>query len=194
MDIALTILFYILYLTAGVLALLRWAHNLQLNSYQNRSQWRRFRQAPEKLFCLLPLVPALVFSFLPFPWAKIVTLVFLGISCLTLKPTKAKKPLVFTARVKRLLTVAAGLTVLFAAGGWFAAKRLIRRAPAEKQKTECKAEVKKAECKAAKENKKVEGKEAAKPHINKETPASGKKKPETDKKNQGDKKNAGPVA
>ena len=119
MDLALTILFYILYLTAGVLALLRWAHNLQLNSYQNRSQWRRFRQAPEKLFCLLPLVPALVFSFLPFPWAKIVTLVFLGISCLTLKPTKAKKPLVFTARVKRLLTVAAGLTVLFAAGGWF---------------------------------------------------------------------------
>ena len=86
MDPVLTILFYLLYITAGVLALLRWAHNLQLNSYQNRSQWRRFRQAPEKLFCLLPLLPASVFSCLPFTWAKIVTLVFLGISCLTFLP------------------------------------------------------------------------------------------------------------
>ena len=50
MDLALTILFYILYLTAGVLALLRWAHNLQLNSYQNRSQWRRFRQVLTIIF------------------------------------------------------------------------------------------------------------------------------------------------
>ena len=97
-------------------------------------------------------------------------------------------------KIWRRIVLITLLVLLLAAGGWFAAKRLIRRAPAEKQKTECKAEVKKAECKAAKENKKVEGKEAAKPHINKETPASGKKKPETDKKNQGDKKNAGPVA
>ena len=119
MDIVLSILFYALWLCGTIFALLRWAHNLQLNSYQNRSQWRRFRQAPEKLFCLLPLLPASVFSCLPFTWAKIVTLVFLGISCLTLKPMKAKKPLVFTARVKRLLAVAAGLMAILAFGGWF---------------------------------------------------------------------------
>ncbi len=119
MDIVLSILFYLLYLTAAVFACLRWVHNLQLNSYQNKTQLRRFRSAPEKLFCLLPLLPAWVFSFLPFVWAKMVTLVFLAISCLSLKPVKAKKPLVFTARVKRLLAVTAVLLLLFAGGGWF---------------------------------------------------------------------------
>lgn len=119
MDIVLSILFYLLYLTAAVFACLRWVHNLQLNSYQNKTQLRRFRSAPEKLFCLLPLLPAWVFSFLPFTWAKMVTLVFLALSCLSLKPGKAKKPLVFTARVKRLLAVTAVLLLLFAGGGWF---------------------------------------------------------------------------
>ncbi|MBQ9793678.1 MAG: UDP-N-acetylmuramoyl-tripeptide--D-alanyl-D-alanine ligase [Clostridia bacterium] len=119
MDIVLSVLFYVLYLTAAVFACLRWVHNLQLNSYQNKTQLRRFRSAPEKLFCLLPLLPAWVFSFLPFVWAKIVTLVFLAFSCLSLKPVKAKKPLVFTARVKRLLAVTAVLLLLFAGGGWF---------------------------------------------------------------------------
>lgn len=119
MDIVLSILFYVLYLTAAVFACLRWVHNLQLNSYQNKTQLRRFRSAPEKLFCLLPLLPAWVFSFLPFAWAKIVTLVFLALSCLSLKPGKAKKPLVFTARVKRLLAVTAVLLLVLAFGGWF---------------------------------------------------------------------------
>ncbi len=119
MDIVLTILFYALWLTASIFACLRWAHNLQLNSYKNKTQCKRFGETPEKLFCLLPLLPALVFSFLPYTWAQIVTLVFLGISCLTLKPTKAKKPLVLTTRVWRLLATNGILFVLSAAGGFF---------------------------------------------------------------------------
>lgn len=119
MDLVLSILFYVLYLTAAVFACLRWVHNLQLNSYKNKTQLRRFRETPEKLFCLLPLLPALVFSCLPFVWAQIVTLVFLALSCLTLKPKKAKKPLVFTTRVWRLLTTTGFLLVLMAVAGWW---------------------------------------------------------------------------
>lgn len=119
MDLVLSILFYALWLVAGIFACLRWVHNLQLNSYKNKTQWRRFRETPEKLFCLLPLVPALVFSFLPFLWAEIVTLVFLGLSCLSLKPKKAKKPLVFTTRVWRLLATGGVLMLLFGLAGYW---------------------------------------------------------------------------
>lgn len=79
---------------------------------------RRFKETPDKLFCLLPVLPAAVFSLFTGLWASIVTAVFLVLSCLTLKPPKAKKPLVYTGRIKRLLATCAVLYIVTAAVGY----------------------------------------------------------------------------
>ena len=114
-----TFIFLSLWLVATVFALIRWVHNLQLNSYKNKTQLRRFKETPEKLFCLLPSVVALVFACLPWLWAQIVACVWMGFACLSLKPAKAKKPLVYTTRVWRLLATSGVLMAACGVVGYF---------------------------------------------------------------------------
>ena len=69
------IVYLALWLVATVFALIRWAHNLQLNSYKNKTQLRRFKETPEKLFCLIPagisMGFALGFALKPRLWGQI---------------------------------------------------------------------------------------------------------------------------
>lgn len=110
----------LLWLTAVCFASVRWFHMLQLNSYRARTQFRRFKETPDKLFCLLPVLGALVFSFLHTLWAEIATALFLALAAFTLLPRKAKKPLVYTGRVKRMLATEALLYAVCAVlGYWF---------------------------------------------------------------------------
>lgn len=121
MDWILPVITFALYLLCAAFATVRWLHMLQLNSYRARTQLRRFRETPEKLFCLLPLAVVCVCAFLPYLWAEFVGVLFLAVSCLTVKPPKAKKPLVYTGRVKRLIATSAVLYVACGiAGHWLA--------------------------------------------------------------------------
>lgn len=113
------IVLLVLWLCAVCFSSVRWLHMLQLNSYRAKTQFRRFKETPDKLFCLLPVLGAVVFSLFGALWADIVCAVFLAISCLTLFPRKAKKPLVYTGRVKRMIATACVLYALTAVGGYW---------------------------------------------------------------------------
>lgn len=77
-------------------------------------------------------------------------------------------------KIWRRIVLIAVIILLLASAAWFVRKRYF--------------------CTSGKENVKTVCKEVKDPQPNKTKPESGEKKPETDKKNQGDRKNAGPVA
>lgn len=112
-------IFLLLWAVCEVLASLRWLHMLQLNSYRASTQLRWMRTHPYVLCALLPALIALIAQiFLTYAAVCIaITLLCLAIGVLTLRPHKAKKPLVFTARMKRLFGAQLALCVLFAAVG-----------------------------------------------------------------------------
>ncbi len=114
---------YILRLSVLVTALvchvvqsLYYTHMLQLNSYRNERFWKWCKENDSRLVSVRTLLPALCLVALYFPvrWCQIASAVILLVTALLNIPKKAKKPLVFTARVKRLLTTQ---YVLFAAVG-----------------------------------------------------------------------------
>ncbi len=103
---------------------LRWIHMLQLNSYRARTQAHWMKTHPEKLLCLLPVLPAVIFAAVGADWSAALCALFLMISCLSLRPKKAKKPLVYTGRVKRLLSAYVLLCLLCLAAGLLYGGRL----------------------------------------------------------------------
>lgn len=93
--------------------LLRSMHMFQLNGYKPATHGRWMRQNPKQwipgivggVFCLLALLLPPVVA-LP-----VLTVVFVLLA-LTQRPRKAKKPLVYTARVKRMLVTVAVLVLI----------------------------------------------------------------------------------
>jgi len=94
-----------------VLSVVREIHMLQLNSYQHVAHLRWIRTNARKYgFHLVVLLAALIAIVGHWSVYGIMTAIFLGLILLRLgKPHQAKKPLVYTARVKRILVTAAVL-------------------------------------------------------------------------------------
>lgn len=120
----LLILHPILCCAAALCGGLRYFHVLQLNSYRNSTQLRWMKTHIGRLLPLLPAVLALPFAAADAVWARIICCGLTALSVPTLFPRKAKKPLVFTGRLRRLLFTYFLLFALcvtageFAGGGW----------------------------------------------------------------------------
>ncbi len=86
---------------------LRFVHMLQLNSYRPERYSKWCRENDSQLIHWRSLLPALLLPimYLPTQYAYLAGAVVLALTLLLNLPKKAKKPLVFTARVKRLLAV-----------------------------------------------------------------------------------------
>ncbi len=112
MELFLTILSLAAWAVCSAFAALRWVHMLQLNSYRLSTQCRWMKTHPQKLLCLFVPLLALVFSCFDGPVLRILCAAFALLSLAALFPRKAKKPLVFTGRVKRLLAMYALLSLL----------------------------------------------------------------------------------
>lgn len=110
--------YYILFLFASVLAALRYMHFLQLNSYKNATQMRWMGTHRERLACLLPQLLSLFFAPVGAMWSEIVCIVLTAFSCYTIFPRKAKKPLVITGRIKRLIFTYMLFCILFGFAGF----------------------------------------------------------------------------
>lgn len=104
---------------AAVFAALRWIHMLQLHSYRASTQLRWMKTHREKLLCLVPALVATVLALIGGTVCSLFAAVCLAWACFTLRPRRAKKPLVFTGRVKRLLTADLLLTALLVLSGWW---------------------------------------------------------------------------
>lgn len=100
---------------------LYFTHMLQLNSYRNERFWNWCKTNENRLVSLRVLLPALLLPalYLPELWSLIVSAAVLLLTGLLNLPKKAKKPLVFTARIKRLLTVQYALLAILLAVCWF---------------------------------------------------------------------------
>ena len=103
----------------AVLSTLFYMHMFQLNSYRADDQWHWMLKNRGKVVPLaLPLIGAIIGVICGKNAGMIVCAVFILLACLFYKPKKAKKPLKYTPRVKRMLvTVAvlyAAMTVLLA--------------------------------------------------------------------------------
>ena len=111
------ILFLVFCTAAAACAGERFFHVLQLNSYRNSTQLRWMKTHKARLLCLFPALLALCFAWVDALWAQIVCTVLIALAVLTLFPRKAKKPLVHTARVIRLLVTYGVLYVLTVLAG-----------------------------------------------------------------------------
>ena len=103
----------------AVLSTLFYMHMFQLNSYRADDQWHWMLKNRGKVVPLaLPLIGAVIGVICGKNAGMIVCAVFILLACLFYKPKKAKKPLKYTPRVRRMLvTVAvlyAAMTVLLA--------------------------------------------------------------------------------
>lgn len=111
-------IFCAFYLFASVLSALRYMHAFQLNSYRIRAQFTWMKTHRERLACLIPVFFCLCFAPVGTLWSGIVSTALLAFSCYTVFPRKAKKPLVITSRIKRLLCTDLMLAVLLAVAGF----------------------------------------------------------------------------
>ncbi len=86
-------------------------HMLQLNSYRGERYRRWCRENDSRLVNVRALLPALLLPamYLPAVYAYAVSAVILALTLVLNLPKKAKKPLVITARVKRLMALLYGL-------------------------------------------------------------------------------------
>lgn len=100
---------------------LYFTHMLQLNSYRNERFWKWCTDNDKRLVSVRVLLPALLLPamYLPELWCYIVSTGVLLLTALLNIPKKAKKPLVFTARVKRLLTTQYVLLAALLTVCWF---------------------------------------------------------------------------
>ncbi len=96
-------------------------HMLQLNSYRPERYRKWCTDNDKRVVNVRTLLPALLFPamFLPELYAYIVSAVILAITALLNLPKKAKKPLVVTARVKRLFTTEFVLMAAILTGCYF---------------------------------------------------------------------------
>lgn len=112
-NIALKIINFLIILTAICLSSIGFMHMFQLNSYQIKSHYYRIKQNPGQLIpnIIFPLVSAVSLLLKP-------TAAYIYIDCVFLlaayvnRPKKAKKPLVYTPRVKRQLIALAILNII----------------------------------------------------------------------------------
>lgn len=100
---------------------LYFVHMLQLNSYRGERYRRWCKENDSRLVNLRILLPALLLPimYLPTVWCYAASAAVLALTTLLNIPKKAKKPLVFTARVKRLLAVLYGLYAALLVGCFF---------------------------------------------------------------------------
>lgn len=99
---------------------LYFSHMLQLNSYRPE-RYRKWCAENSNRLASTRLLPALLFlaAFLPPLYCLPAAVVVLVCSAVLNRPPKAKKPLVFTARVKRLLITEALLALAVLTACWF---------------------------------------------------------------------------
>ena len=96
----------------AVLSTLFYMHMFQLNSYRADDQWHWMLKNRGKVVPLaLPLIGAIIGVICGKNAGMIVCAVFILLACLFYKPKKAKKPLKYTPRVKRMLVTVAVLYV-----------------------------------------------------------------------------------
>lgn len=103
-----SVLFSVLILYAGIFGILNFLHMFQLNSYKPKEHVKWYSKNPYRVLpCIIILVLGLlsalavrIINYIPVAIIFLIISLFFG---LFLKPQKAKKPLVYTARVKRLL-------------------------------------------------------------------------------------------
>lgn len=117
-------LFAALALLHAITQSLHLVHMLQLSGYHNDvyARWCKEHMAkilsPGRLFCLLTLLllalRSVLFSFVPPLWFLAIACVGLFVSLLDTLPRQAKKPLVFTKRVWRLIITFAILLAVYA--------------------------------------------------------------------------------
>ncbi len=101
------ILCTVLFTVSTVMCLIDSMHFFQLNSYRFDTHTKWIRENTRKYFLHSVLsVLALIAVFLEIPgWFKVCACaVIFALGCIAEKPKKAKKPLVYTPRVKRMLT------------------------------------------------------------------------------------------
>ncbi len=100
---------------------LHFTHMLQLNSYRHERFWQWCKENENRLVSVRALLPALLLPlmYLPQLWCFVGSAIVLLLTALLNLPKKAKKPLVFTARVKRLLATQYALILLITVGCFF---------------------------------------------------------------------------
>lgn len=100
---------------------LYFTHMLQLNSYRNERFWKWCKENDSRLVSVRTLLPALLLPslYLPEFWCYVAGAAVLLLTALLNIPKKAKKPLVFTARVKRLLATQYVLFTVLLIACWF---------------------------------------------------------------------------
>ncbi len=108
---AIYIISTISFLITAFLELRYFTHMFQLNSYKPKVQIKWLLRQKGKLFFSLLCIIAAVLAGIGYV-AEFVVSVFCLYAAYIYKPAKAKKPLVYTARVKRLLTTAAVIYII----------------------------------------------------------------------------------
>lgn len=110
----------VFFAVSTVMCLIDSMHFFQLNSYRFDTHTKWIRENTRKYFIHSVLsVLALIAVFLEIPgqFKVYACAVFFALACVAEKPKKAKKPLVYTARVKRMLvTLAVVIGLLMCAG------------------------------------------------------------------------------
>lgn len=119
MKIFSEILIFAAFWIFAVISTVFYMHMFQLNSYRADDQWHWLLKNRGKVVPLaLPLIGGIIGVICGGNAGLIVCAVFILLGCLFYKPKKAKKPLKYTARVKRMLVTVAVLylvmTVLLA--------------------------------------------------------------------------------
>lgn len=121
LDSILRLAFLVTAFACHVMQSLYFTHMLQLNSYRNERFWKWCKENDKRLVSVRTLLPALCIAalYLPAQWCWGAGAILFIVTALLNIPKKAKKPLVFTARVKRLLTTQYLLFGAVAAGCYF---------------------------------------------------------------------------
>lgn len=113
MNIAFTVILVICFLIFEALSTIFFIHMFQLNYYRFSEQWTWTKKNRGKMSPLLfPLIGAVLAGIFGKTAGLIIAAVSIVIATLFYKPKTAKKPLVYTARIKRMLTTISLIYVL----------------------------------------------------------------------------------
>ncbi len=118
METLLCIICILFALAASAVSIIRFTHFFQLNSYRAKIQGKWMTQNVSKLMPAILLgALGIAASFLTNVFGNIIFVIMMLFGALLSKPQKAKKPLVYTMRVKRLLATCAVLSLAVIAAG-----------------------------------------------------------------------------
>ena len=110
----------IITLITAVLGMISFTHMFQLNSYKPKEQLKWYKKNINRIVPCVIIAALFMFRIILSLEMDVFTLVVALIVSLFLKPKKAKKPLVYTARVKRLLATFLVIYVATCVGIFFA--------------------------------------------------------------------------